>query len=76
VHFDWHGMVSHSVFFYKVTPQFSVGKHHSTTTLNYIQAYNLQTEFKELHFIKEYATWVRAEPIKICKIIEKFFILL
>jgi hypothetical protein len=54
----------------------SVGKlwatpwlHYPTTTLNYILAHDLQTEFKE-EFYKKYAASEHAAPIKMHKVAE------
>jgi hypothetical protein len=49
------------------TEESSAGKHRSNTTLNYMGAHNLQTEFKEGNFIKEY----HAAPSELQKIIEE-----
>ena len=55
------------------TPQLSAGKLRSTTTLNYILAHNLQTEFKEEFYNRlRYVRPTRAAPIKIHQIKTNF----
>jgi hypothetical protein len=45
---------------------------HSTTTLNYNLAHNLQTEFKEEFHKKKHAASEHTAPVKIHKVIENF----